>query len=343
MRRFRYPLLAIVILMAAILACGQGSREESELRAELPTLRPTFTAIVPTETPVPPTNTVPPTVTPFPPTDTPPPPPTETPPPTDTPVPPTDTPVPPTETPRPTKTPGPPTHTPIPPTAAPPSVLLESDFDDGFDSAWTPFLNYWRLKDGQWYWGAEDGVNGSGAMAHHCCLGDTHADDGLMMYLGEGAEDWTDYRVEVQLKTPATRNRKQGIWVRGQYEPSETRAQWVTGYYVLLEGTRRVSLLQMQTSDDCVAEGCDNPASQYAFFDPYELRFERVPDWELTRTEWHTLTVEVKGNRIGIWVDGKFAFEYVDDHYPFLKGTVGFNTFGARPVFYDNIKVTPLD
>jgi hypothetical protein len=343
MRHFHYPLLAVMILTAAMLACGQGSREESELRAELPTLRPTFTPTLPTDTPVPPTSTVPPTATPVPPTDTPLPPPTETPLPTDTPVPPTDTPVPPTETPRPTKTPGPPTQTPVPPTATPPPVLLQSDFNDGLGDGWQPFLNYWRLREGQWYWGAGDGVDGSGALAHHCCSGDPDAEDGLMMYLGEGAEEWTDYRVEAQFIIPTENDQKQGLWIRGQHEPSETRAKWVTGYYVGLTGKRRVSLVQMQTSEDCVGGTCDDPSYQYTFYNPYVLHAVRVPDWELTTHEWHTVAVEVEGNKISIWVDGKFAFEYVDDYYPFLKGTVGVTSFRAKPIFYDNIIVTPLD
>jgi hypothetical protein len=342
MRHFRYPLLAVMILTAAILACGQGSREESELRAELPTLRPTFTATLPTDTPVPPTSTLPPTATPVPPTDTPVPP-TETPLPTDSPVPATDTPVPPTDTPRPTKTPGPPTNTPVPPTATRPPVLLQSDFNGGLGDGWQAFLNYWRLREGQWYWSAEDGLDGSGAVAHRCCNGEPRAEDGLMMYLGAGAEEWTDYRVEAQFIRPTEDSQKQGLWVRGQYEASEMRAQWVTGYYVMLEGTRRVRLLQLQTAGDCVGGACDNPQNQYAFNNPYLLHDVRVPDWELTWYDWHTLAVEVRGNNISVWVDGKFALEHVDGHEPFLKGTVGFKTYSAKRVFFDNIKVTPLD
>jgi hypothetical protein len=164
-----------------------------------------------------------------------------------------------------------------------------------------------------------------------------------MMYLGPGAEEWTDYRVEAQFIRPTEDTQKQGLWVRGQYEPSETRSQWVTGYYIMLEGTRRVRLLQLQTAQDCEGGACENPNNQYAFNNPFLLRDERVPDWELTWYDWHTLAVEVRGNKISIWVDGKFAFEHVDGHEPFLKGTVGFKTYSAKRVFFDNIKVTPLD
>ena len=63
----------------------------------------------------------------------------------------------------------------------------------------------------------------------------------------------------------------------------------------------------------------------------------------MNRGAWHTLVVEVRGNKIMIWVNDVFAFEYVDDHHPFLKGTVGFKTFESEPVLYDNIIVKPLD
>jgi hypothetical protein len=202
------------------------------------------------------------------------------------------------------------------------------------------------VKADQWFWSADGGLNGSGAMAHNCCAHGGEAEDALMMYLGDGAEGWTDYRVEVQLLVPTDREGMlQGLWVRGQYEErgKEDTAQWVTGYYVMLGGDRRVRLLQLQTEEDCQEQTCRTGKWLYAFNNPYTLRQERVQGLQLTRGEWHTLVVEVQGNRIKIWVDGLFAFEYVDDKSPFLQGTVGFKTYKAQPVLYDNLIVTPLD
>jgi hypothetical protein len=345
-RHFRFPLIVFWILLFMVFACGESSDEESTLLQVRSTLRPTFTStplpatdtpVLPTDTPVPATDTPLPTETPVPPTDTPLP--------TDTPIPPTGTPLPPTATSRPAQEPRPPTSTPLPPTVTPILTLLEDGFDGGLTGGWKHFLNYWRLRGDQWYWSADSGVNGSGAVAHNCCVNGGEAEDALMMYLGDGAESWTDYRVEVQLMVPTDKSQWQGLWFRGQYEERTKKdtAQWVTGYYVMLGRQRAVRLLQLQTAEDCQDRACRNSENQYAFNNPYLLREERVDGVELTGGVWHTLALEVRGNRIKIWVDGVFAFEYVDDKSPFLQGTVGFKTYKAEPVFYDGLIVTPLD
>jgi hypothetical protein len=166
-----------------------------------------------------------------------------------------------------------------------------------------------------------------------------------MMYVGEGAEAWTDYRVSVQIMVPTDKGQWQGLWFRGQHEQRDKKdtAQWVTGYYVMLGRNRVVKLLQLQTSEDCQGKACSNPENLYAFNNPYILREERIEAIELTRGVWHTLVIEVQVNHIKIWVDGVFAFEYVDDKSPFLQGTVGFKTFESEPVLYDNLVVTPLN
>jgi hypothetical protein len=340
LRHFRYPFVGLLVLLGLVFACGRNSSGEPTSVAVQATLRPTFTA-----TPLPQTDTpVPPTDTPVPPTDTPLP--SDTPvPPTDTPIPPTDTPVPPTATASPTKKPNPPTNTPRPPTATPNPFLLKDNFDGGLGGGWKAFLNYWRLKSDQWYWDGSSGVGGSGALIHNCCINGWEAEDALMMYLGDGAEGWTDYRVEVQLLVPTDKGQWQGLWFRGQYEERTKKdtAQWVTGYYVMLGRKRVVKLLQLQTLEDCQGNACRNPQNLYAFNNPYILREEQVAGIELTRGAWHTLAVEVQGNRIKIWVDGVFAFEHVDDKSPFLQGTVGLKTFESEPVLYDNVVVTSLD
>jgi hypothetical protein len=339
MKHFRFPLIALVVWLAAVLACGQSPAKEPTVRVR-PTLRPTYTL-----TPLPVTDTPqPPTATPVPPTATPLP--TATPvPPTATPIQTTDTPVPPTATPQPTPKPAQATKTPLPPTVTPNSMLLSDNFNGGLGSGWKPFLNYWRLAADQWYWSADGGVDGSGAVVHNCCINGGQAEDALMMYLGEGAESWTDYRVQVQLLVPTEKGQWQGLWVRGQYEERTRKdtAQWVTGYYVLLGRQRTVRLLQLQTAEDCREATCRHRENQYAFNNPYLIREEQVDAVDLARGVWHTLAVEVRGNQIKIWVDGVFAFEHVDNTSPFLQGTVGFKTYEAEPVFYDNLVVTPLN
>jgi hypothetical protein len=345
MRRVYYPLAALLILAALTFACGRAPSEESASLPARATLRPTFTAtpLPVTDTPVPPTATPLPTDTPLPPTPTPLPtatrlPPTETPLPTETPVPPTATSLPATATRR------PPTKTPLPPTATPNPFLLKDNFDGGLADGWRPFVNYWRVTADQWFWKGDGGVGGGGAIGHDCCSYGGEAEDALMMYLGEGAEDWTDYRVEVQILVPTEKKQWQGLWFRGQWEERTKKdtAQWVTGYYLMLGRQRAVKLLQLQTLEDCRDKACHNPENLYAFNNPYILHEVQVEGLELTRGEWHTLVVEVQGTKIRVWVDDIFAFEYVDGHHPFLSGTVGFKTFESQPVYYDNLVVTPL-
>jgi hypothetical protein len=342
LRQFRLPLFALLCLLGALVACGQGTESRVASHEVRATLRPTFTPTSPppTDTPIPPTDTpLPPTDTPLPPTDTPVP--TDTPAPTDTPFP-TDTPVPPTPTRGPTRKP---TDTPVPPTPTRSPVLLREDFDGGLAGGWRPFLNYWRLVEGQWHWSGDGGINGSGALAHNCCAGSPQADDGLMMYLGDGAEGWKDYRVEVQLMVPTEKAQWQGLWFRGQFEERTRKdtAQWVTGYYVMIGRARTVKLLQLQTAEDCRDAACRNPQNLYAFSNPYTLREEQIEGLNLARGTWHHLAVEVRGNSIKIWVNGIFAYEHVDHEHPFLEGTVGMKTYQAEPVLYDNLVVTRLD
>ena len=105
---------------------------------------------------------------------------------------------------------------------------------------------------------------------------------------------------------------------------------------------RADKLLQLQTAEDCRDAACRNPENLYTFNNPYILREEPIAALNLTRYAWHKLAVEVRGNSLKIWVDGVFAFDYVDNEFPFLEGTVGLKTFESEPVLYDNLVVTPL-
>lgn len=341
MQQFRLPFIALLCLLGLMAACGQDQEARVASQQVRATLRPTFTPTSPpaTDTPIPPTDTpLPPTDTPLPPTATPLP--TDTPLPSDTPLP-TETPVPATATAGPSRKP---TNTPVPPTPTRNPVLFRDSFDTGLAAGWRPFLNYWRLADGQWHWSDGAGTNGSGALAHNCC-GIGEAEDALMMYLGDGAEGWKDYRVEVDVMVPTEKAQWQGLWFRGQFEERTKKdtAQWVTGYYVMIGRARTVKLLQLQTLEDCRDAACRNPQNLYAFSNPYILREEQIEGLDLARGTWHRLAVEVRGNSIKIWVNGIFAYEHVDHEHPFLEGTVGFKTYVAEPVQYDNLVVTRLE
>lgn len=240
-----------------------------------------------------------------------------------------------------------------------PGILLQDDFENGIDR-WTPFLNYHRLEPGQWYWGGlGDGYEGSRALTHDCCNGSKRAGDALMMYLGAGAEEWTDYRVEAKMLLRGGVDADGvyhledgdpiGLWVRGQYEyePDVTiRAQWVTGYYVVIAGkptgTRHVvRLSQMQTLEDCWGDACNNPQNLYCFNNPHILAEVELPG-PFLRYTWYKMAVEVRGDEIKVWLNDEHILTYVDETLPFLKGTVGFKTHETKTASFDDIVVTPL-
>jgi hypothetical protein len=165
------------------------------------------------------------------------------------------------------------------------------------------------------------------------------------MYLGEGAEEWTDYRVEAQINLRGGGS-PLGIWVRGQYEESDTRGQWMTGYYIVMGGrgdgaTHFVRLMQLQTLTDCWGNACNNPQNLYHFSNPHQLAEAKVPG-PFTRNKWWNLAVEVEGNNIRVELEGEEVINYVDEKEPFMTGTVGFKTYKAEPASFDNVLVTPL-
>jgi hypothetical protein len=229
-----------------------------------------------------------------------------------------------------------------------PALLLEDHFENGMDQ-WTPFLNYWRLKPGQWAWWPDDGFNGTGGVTQDCfAVEDKEAEDALLMYLQPGSQDWTDYRVETKLIL-RTRGYPHGLWVRGHYQDvgKEDTAGWVTGYYIVAGGGQDgdqhyVRLAQLQTETDCWDAACNNPQNLYDFNNPHELTVTKK-DGPLERWRWYTLTVEVKGNRIKAWLDGELYIDYVDEKEPFLTGTIGFKTYKADTVSFDDVIVTPIN
>lgn len=230
-----------------------------------------------------------------------------------------------------------------------PAVLLDEDFEDGWDR-WTEFLNYkYRLAPGQWYWDSNDGYDGSAAMTQdaHAVEG-KEAEDALLMYLQPGAEDWTDYRVTAKMIIRCD-DHPHGLWVRGQYKDvgDADPAGWVTGYYIMVGGspgaaTHFVSLKQMQTEDDCWGPACGNPENLYDFNNPHELTITKMSG-ALARYQWHTIEVEVRGANVKVWLNGDQYIDYTDTKEPFLTGTVGLKTFKANTVSFDDILVEPLD
>jgi len=247
---------------------------------------------------------------------------------------------------------------------AEPGILLEENFNDPSArlSRWTRFMNYWRLEEDQWRWEEHDGVGGSGAATQDCWLGGKKvAEDALLMYLGPGAQQWTDYRVETKMLLRGGVNEKDGVvkiienggypvglWVRGQYKDvgKEDTAGWVTGYYIIVGGkptedTMFIRLSQLQTLTDCWDLACVNTQNLYDFNNPHGLRQVEL-NQSFKRYTWYTLAVEVRGNNIKIYFDNELVMDYTDEKEPFLEGTIGFKTYKSKTVSFDDVIVTPL-
>ena len=229
------------------------------------------------------------------------------------------------------------------------------DFEGGIDN-WTPFTNYWRNREEQWFWDLGKGVNGSNAYTNYGNAGapapEKGAHDSLAMVLIEGAQEWTDYRYRVKfnlLSGPLA-----GVWFRGKYQYEEgvtVAGQWVTGYYFTLkvrdEGrTDTGTLWQLRTDEEHGDETW--PPYWYHFSNPFELERVHLETANVEPGEWHEITIEVQGARIKCYVDEELVIDFIDDEGSiFLEGTVGLVTYGNWPNFsvvkFDDVVVDPLD
>jgi len=226
-------------------------------------------------------------------------------------------------------------------------LLLEDHFEGGIGPGWQPFLNHpTRLHPEQWYWEAGAGYNGSGALSHDKDLGfdppgSGEADDALYMYMGPGAQQWTDYSFEAKVITRGPGNT--GLWFRGTYEEDAEHPDWygrkVGGYYFVFTRTG-LKFWKMQTEDDCIIPACWHPWYLWHFQNP-RLVAENS-DLKLEQDRWYTMKVTVQGAHYVMYVDGVPYFDYTDTGHIFQNGTVGFNTYKLDWGSYDDVIVRPL-
>jgi uncharacterized repeat protein (TIGR01451 family) len=226
---------------------------------------------------------------------------------------------------------------------------FEDDFEDGTDE-WTPYTNARRANEDMWFWDLGEGRNGGNAYTHNALNADeekSFAHDALAMHLGEGAEDWTDYRYTVWIKVHD--GRQAGAWLRGHYRDAENPGQWVTGYYftVKIRDDERDSakLFQLRTDEEHGDEIYDY--YWYHYQNPLLLAESHLVA-DVEKENWYRVTVEVRGNSIKGYVNDELAIDHTDTvGSVFLTGTIGFYTYGSSPdyavVSFDDVKVEPLD
>lgn len=218
----------------------------------------------------------------------------------------------------------------------PPSspATLEDHFDTDANN-WTPFLEYRRLKPEQWYWDAGGGYQGGG-YRHNMNLGDAEAHDALSMYIQEGSQEWTDYRL--QAKVNLVSGGQIGVWFRGTFEDEAgLNGRKLTGYYFSMTPTK-LKLWQMRTEDEC-GDDC-TPWYLYHFANPMLLT---EVTHSSSRAIWYTIKVEVQGSLIKCYVNDVLKIQYNDTvGTTFLQGTVGFYVYKAEDARFDDVLVEPL-
>jgi uncharacterized repeat protein (TIGR01451 family) len=230
-------------------------------------------------------------------------------------------------------------------------VLLEDTFDHDANK-WTPFLNKPnRLRPEQWYWDGGVG-NPAGSYNHNRYLGNPPypADDALTMYLGPGAEEWTNYRYEMDVwLDPDTQFIF--LWFRGHYQTWEgiEECHWVLGYYLEFNpGHKWARVWQTQTPDDCEPATCAEPGWQYDFSNPMVLY--QSPEYIYGREwkgSWQHIAVEVRNVTGGVNIKGFVGDDQIVDFTDtegtiIQNGTVGIGTYQAPLLRVDNVLVTPL-
>jgi hypothetical protein len=176
-----------------------------------------------------------------------------------------------------------------------------------------------------------------------------------MMYLGEGAQEWTNYRVETMMMLtggvdgsgniiPETGD-PIGLWVRGHYQDGEYESQWVSGYYVVIVGAsdravHHVRIAKMQQPGDC--DACLKPYRMYNFDNPMQKVQSEDLAGAFEHYRWYNLAVEVRDANIKVFVDDQLILDWTDPLLPYLSGTIGVKTHETKDAMFDDVIVTPL-
>jgi hypothetical protein len=243
--------------------------------------------------------------------------------------------------------------------ASPPPARFADDFEAGIDN-WTPYTNLDRLEPEQWYWDQDGGYGGTAGYTFDHSRGRKTPEDAITLYLGEGSEQWGDYRVSARFNL--LRGDKAGIWVRGTYKDQGFPGQWFLGYFCMIKvrpnSVDLAQLMQLRTFEDPYnpdPEVEDNPPryerNYYHFTNPYEMDAKKLAT-PLMPKQWHKITVEVRGPNIKCWLDDELAIDHTDritdiQGSIFLNGTIGLKAFGGKQnpavVSFDDVLVEPLN
>lgn len=210
------------------------------------------------------------------------------------------------------------------------TLPMNEEFTTSIPPEWTPFVNYRELDPRDWYyvgdrstWGRYD-FNATEPLSQWA----------LSMYLGEDAEEWTDYKIETRFRAgkewPST-PKLVGVWFRGTHElRTDNQGGDVTGYMFILKPDK-------------------DPAYAKAYIghiDPNTRKLGFVKDFERQFTNYaytfYNVKIEVRGANIQVWVDGTQIINWTDPNATWQRGTVGFVVYQGTAAF-DYIRVSRVD
>jgi hypothetical protein len=149
------------------------------------------------------------------------------------------------------------------------------------------------------------------------------------MYLGPGAEEWTNYRYEAKVKL--VKGETIGLWFRGIYDEPDPSVRHIEGYYLILDpGHNELRLMRMLTDEE-------HDIYPYTWSLPMEL----VDGYVFAQKgNWYTLAVEIRGSNFKCFFNDQLVLDFDDDTFP--RGTVGMKTYKVENGVWDDILVTPL-
>ena len=223
-----------------------------------------------------------------------------------------------------------------PPSTGLPLPFLE-DFTFSSLEGWQPFLNFPGLSADLWYWAGQEGVWGIYNYDYSRVEPDWTGYN-LNIYNAEGAQEWTDYRIEARINDVKEENQLKGltgIWFRGTYQNSGIMdGKTVGGYYLYMKpGDDNLYLMR-------------TPISNPTFYSQ-QVVDSYLYGPRIGNKHWYDVVIVVEGFRIQVWFgdeeDGLVkAFDWTDPTRSWPNGTVGLAVYNTASRF-DYIHVLPLD
>jgi len=212
------------------------------------------------------------------------------------------------------------------PEYVPPQEYLNEEFTQGVPDEWTVFLNWPELATKHWYWKGDGTTWGRLGFD----AGEALDQWALDMYLGEGAQEWTDYKIEATIRSEKQyRHPLTCIWFRGTHQlRTDNQGGDVTGY-----------IFCMRPDKDLLYLGYVDPNERKLTFAGTQWVSAKYFVQDLQ--EWYDVTIEVQDNSFTVYIGGNKQFQWWDLENRWTQGTVGFAVYRGAAGF-DSIRVSPL-